>query len=151
MCDEYFNPPPSVAFTVPAVAAPVPADSTSSPSSTLVDQDAPSLKPTSKESSSRDVIPTNVHSVNQPPEHLIWCIVKKVKGTNSNEFIFANKSSIDAEVFWKILNLCLRVQGADFTEDALVMRTASAAAKPYQGDSSKFYLITGRNPEDGHS
>ncbi|GJV88091.1 hypothetical protein Tco_1532029 [Tanacetum coccineum] len=27
--------------------------------------------------------------------------------------------------------------------DALVMRTASAAAKPCQGDSSEFYLITG--------
>ncbi|GKB96567.1 hypothetical protein Tco_0982704 [Tanacetum coccineum] len=27
--------------------------------------------------------------------------------------------------------------------DAPVMRTASAAAKPYQGDSSEFYLITG--------
>ncbi|GJS71377.1 hypothetical protein Tco_0704218 [Tanacetum coccineum] len=26
--------------------------------------------------------------------------------------------------------------------DALVMRTASAAAKPYQGDSLEFYLIT---------
>ncbi|GJS34582.1 integrase, catalytic region, zinc finger, CCHC-type containing protein [Tanacetum coccineum] len=30
----------------------------------------PILVPTSKESSSRDVIPTNVHLVNQPPEHL---------------------------------------------------------------------------------
>ncbi|GKD66481.1 hypothetical protein Tco_1308589 [Tanacetum coccineum] len=29
------------------------------------------LKPNSEESSSRDVILTNVHSVNQPPEHLI--------------------------------------------------------------------------------
>ncbi|GJS02164.1 hypothetical protein Tco_0318672 [Tanacetum coccineum] len=27
-------------------------------------------EPNSKESSSRDVIPTNVHSVNQPPKHL---------------------------------------------------------------------------------
>ncbi|GKA29368.1 retrovirus-related pol polyprotein from transposon TNT 1-94 [Tanacetum coccineum] len=62
---ECFNPPPSVASPVPAVAAPVPVDSTSSPSSTPVDQDAPSPK-----SSSRDVIPNNVHSVNQPPEHL---------------------------------------------------------------------------------
>ncbi|GKF67791.1 hypothetical protein Tco_0197470, partial [Tanacetum coccineum] len=111
MFDEYFNPPPCVASPVPAVVALVPADSTGLPSSTLVDQDAPSLstsqtpqasqslvaspgvveefhdievahldndpffgvpipKPNSKESSSRDVIPTNVHSVNQPPEHL---------------------------------------------------------------------------------
>ncbi|GJY42198.1 hypothetical protein Tco_0429468, partial [Tanacetum coccineum] len=111
MFDEYFNPPPSVVSLVPAVAAQVLADSTSSPSSTIVDQDAPSLstsqtpqasqslvaslgvvedfhdievahldnnpffgvpipKPNSKESSSRDVIPNNVHLVNQPPEHL---------------------------------------------------------------------------------
>ncbi|GKF19165.1 hypothetical protein Tco_0067803 [Tanacetum coccineum] len=108
---ECFNPPPSVASLVPTVAAPVPVDSTGSPSSTPVDQDAPypstsqppqasqspvpSLsaveefhdievahlnndpffavlipEPSSDESSSRDVILTNVHSVNQPPEHL---------------------------------------------------------------------------------
>ncbi|GKA88071.1 retrovirus-related pol polyprotein from transposon TNT 1-94, partial [Tanacetum coccineum] len=81
MFDEYFNPPPSVASPVPAVAAPVPSNPTGSPSSTSVDQDASSPnndpffgvkipKPNFKESSSRDVIPTNVHSVNQSLEHL---------------------------------------------------------------------------------
>ncbi|GJZ33335.1 hypothetical protein Tco_0578771 [Tanacetum coccineum] len=34
--------------------------------------------------------------------------------------------------------------------DALVMRTASAAVKPCQGDSSEYYLIIGSNP-DGNS
>ncbi|GJY73447.1 retrovirus-related pol polyprotein from transposon TNT 1-94 [Tanacetum coccineum] len=73
MFDEYFNSPPSVASLVPVVVAPDPADSTGTPSSTTIDQDAPSPKPNSKESFSRDVIPTNVHSVNKPPEHLkIW-------------------------------------------------------------------------------
>ncbi|GJX91861.1 retrovirus-related pol polyprotein from transposon TNT 1-94, partial [Tanacetum coccineum] len=67
------------------VAAPEPADSTGTPSSTSIDQDASSPiahinndpffgllipKPSSEESTSRDIIPTNVHSVNQPPEHL---------------------------------------------------------------------------------
>ncbi|GJZ51160.1 retrovirus-related pol polyprotein from transposon TNT 1-94 [Tanacetum coccineum] len=97
-----------VASPIPAVVAPVPANSTNSPSSTPVTQDAPSLstsqtpqesqslvdspdvveefhdievahldndpffgvpiqEPNYEESSSRDVIPTNVHSVNQPP------------------------------------------------------------------------------------
>ncbi|GJW82928.1 hypothetical protein Tco_0156073 [Tanacetum coccineum] len=85
MFDEYFNPPPSVASLVHAIIAPEPADSTGPPTSTTIDQDAPSLiahldndplfgvpipEPNSKESSLRDVIPTNVHSVNQPPEHL---------------------------------------------------------------------------------
>ncbi|GKA36768.1 retrovirus-related pol polyprotein from transposon TNT 1-94 [Tanacetum coccineum] len=111
MFDEYFNPPPSVASPVLAVVALDLADSTGSPSSTLVNQDAPSSstsqtpqekqplaipfgveeefhdtefahlnndpffgvlipEPNSKESSSRDVIPNNVHSVNQPPKHL---------------------------------------------------------------------------------
>nr|GEZ50736.1 hypothetical protein [Tanacetum cinerariifolium] len=41
--DEHLNPPPSVASLVPAVIALEPTDSTGSPSSTLVDQDAPSL------------------------------------------------------------------------------------------------------------
>ncbi|GKF31005.1 hypothetical protein Tco_0100803, partial [Tanacetum coccineum] len=81
MFDEYFNPPPSVASLVLVVAALVSADSTGSPSSTPVDQDAPSPnndpffgvpipEPNSKESSSRNVILTNMHSVNQPPKHL---------------------------------------------------------------------------------
>ncbi|GJU34307.1 retrovirus-related pol polyprotein from transposon TNT 1-94 [Tanacetum coccineum] len=42
MFDEYFNPPPSVASSVHAVVAPDPADSTGTPSSTIIDQDAPS-------------------------------------------------------------------------------------------------------------
>ncbi|GJT68002.1 retrovirus-related pol polyprotein from transposon TNT 1-94 [Tanacetum coccineum] len=101
MFGEYFNPLPSVASPVLAVVAPVPADSTGTPSSTSVDQDAPSPstsqtpqetqnplfpfgveeefhdievahldndpffgvpipEPNSEESSSRDVIATNV-------------------------------------------------------------------------------------------
>ncbi|GJX60809.1 hypothetical protein Tco_0292199 [Tanacetum coccineum] len=42
MFDEYFNPPPSVVSPVPAAAAPRPADLTSIPFSTTIDQDAPS-------------------------------------------------------------------------------------------------------------
>ncbi|GKA87737.1 hypothetical protein Tco_0809501 [Tanacetum coccineum] len=111
MFDEYFDPPPSVASPVLAVVASEPADSTGTPSSTTIDQDAPSPstlqtpqetqslvipsdvkeefhdieaahldndpffgvlipEPNSKEYSSRDVILTNLHSVNQPPQHL---------------------------------------------------------------------------------
>ncbi|GJY93552.1 retrovirus-related pol polyprotein from transposon TNT 1-94 [Tanacetum coccineum] len=51
MFDELFNPPPSVDLLAPEVIAPIaevvalePADSTGSPSSTTVDQDAPSAK-----------------------------------------------------------------------------------------------------------
>nr|GEW97067.1 hypothetical protein [Tanacetum cinerariifolium] len=66
MFDEYFNPSPNVASPVPVVAAPEPADSTyNDPYFGVL---IPELS--SGESSSRDVIPTNVHSVKQPPEHL---------------------------------------------------------------------------------
>ncbi|GJY34081.1 hypothetical protein Tco_0418550 [Tanacetum coccineum] len=44
-------------------------------------------------------------------------------------------------------NLC---QSGKETIDAPVTRTASAAAKPCQGDSFEFYLITGSFP-DGSS
>ncbi|GJS02600.1 hypothetical protein Tco_0319108 [Tanacetum coccineum] len=47
MFDEYFNPPPSVVSPVPAVAALRPADPTGSPSSTSIDQDAPSTSTSS--------------------------------------------------------------------------------------------------------
>nr|GEY62505.1 hypothetical protein [Tanacetum cinerariifolium] len=111
MFDKYFNPPPSVVSLILATAAPRPADPTGIPSSTTIDQDAPSPstsqtpqeiqspiipfgveehfhdikvahldndpffgvlipEPNSKESSLRDIIPTNVHSVNQLPKHL---------------------------------------------------------------------------------
>ncbi|GJZ28744.1 putative reverse transcriptase domain-containing protein [Tanacetum coccineum] len=42
MFDEYFNPPPSSVSSVQAAAAPRPVDPASSPSSTTIDQDAPS-------------------------------------------------------------------------------------------------------------
>nr|GEW85668.1 retrovirus-related Pol polyprotein from transposon TNT 1-94 [Tanacetum cinerariifolium] len=70
MFDEYFNAPPSVASSVPTVVALDPADSTSLPSSTSIDKDAPSPKPNYKQSSSTNVISTNVHSLNQPLERL---------------------------------------------------------------------------------
>ncbi|GKC42508.1 retrovirus-related pol polyprotein from transposon TNT 1-94 [Tanacetum coccineum] len=109
--DEYFHPPPCVDHPILKVAALEPAVLTGTPSSTLVDQDAPSPstsqtpqespshvispsaeeadhdievadmdnhpyfgipipEPSSEESSSQVVIPNNVHSVNQPPEHI---------------------------------------------------------------------------------
>ncbi|GJT53483.1 retrovirus-related pol polyprotein from transposon TNT 1-94 [Tanacetum coccineum] len=76
----------SVASPVLAVVAPAPDNLIGTPPSTSIDQDLPYPiahldndpffgviipEPNSEESSSRDVIPTNVHSVNQPPEHLI--------------------------------------------------------------------------------
>ncbi|GKE40498.1 hypothetical protein Tco_1463903 [Tanacetum coccineum] len=89
--DEYFHPSPCVDHLVPEVAALVFAVSTASPSSTSVDQDAPSPtdhdievahmdnnpqfgilipEPSSEESSSQVVIPNNVHSIIQSPEHI---------------------------------------------------------------------------------
>ncbi|GJR41036.1 retrovirus-related pol polyprotein from transposon TNT 1-94 [Tanacetum coccineum] len=109
--DEFFSPPTSVASPVPIKEAPALVESTASPSSTPVDQDAPSLSTSqttpqsqsqtiplcaeeeshdlevahksndpyfgipipetvSEESSSLDVIPTNVHSNAPISEHL---------------------------------------------------------------------------------
>ncbi|GJZ73794.1 hypothetical protein Tco_0637940 [Tanacetum coccineum] len=77
MFDEYFNTLPRVASLVPTVVAPDPADSTKEFYDIEVahlDNDpffgVPIPEPNSKESSSRDVIPTNVHSINQKPKHL---------------------------------------------------------------------------------
>nr|GEY41435.1 hypothetical protein [Tanacetum cinerariifolium] len=68
--DEFFSPPASVASLVPVVEAPAHVESTGSPSSTLVNQDAPSLETISEESLSLDVIPTTVHSDAPIPKHL---------------------------------------------------------------------------------
>ncbi|GJX06768.1 hypothetical protein Tco_0194700 [Tanacetum coccineum] len=47
MFDEYFNPPPSVVSPVRVTAAPRPADQTGLPSSTFIDQSAPSASSSS--------------------------------------------------------------------------------------------------------
>nr|GEY83247.1 hypothetical protein [Tanacetum cinerariifolium] len=46
-----------------------------------------------------------------------WYTVKKVKDTEYYEFLLANKKCVvDVEVFWKILDICPRVQGVDFAK-----------------------------------
>ncbi|GKE71502.1 hypothetical protein Tco_1529574 [Tanacetum coccineum] len=46
-----------------------------------------------------------------------WYTIKKVQDTDSYEFLLANKKCIvNAEVFRTIINICLRVEGEDFTD-----------------------------------
>ncbi|GJU38865.1 hypothetical protein Tco_1191822 [Tanacetum coccineum] len=46
-----------------------------------------------------------------------WYTITKIKGSESYEFLLADKRCvIDAEVFRKILDICLRKEGEDFTE-----------------------------------
>ncbi|GJY28854.1 hypothetical protein Tco_0404621 [Tanacetum coccineum] len=46
-----------------------------------------------------------------------WHTIKKIQGTNSYEFILANKKCVvNADVFRTILDICLRVEGVDFTD-----------------------------------
>ncbi|GKB69876.1 hypothetical protein Tco_0931288 [Tanacetum coccineum] len=46
-----------------------------------------------------------------------WHTIKKVQGTNSYEFILANKKCVvNADVFKTILDICPRVKGVDFTD-----------------------------------
>nr|GEW30319.1 hypothetical protein [Tanacetum cinerariifolium] len=46
-----------------------------------------------------------------------WYIIKKVSGTNSYEFLLANKKClVDAKVFRNILDICPRVQGVGFAK-----------------------------------
>ncbi|GKB51075.1 hypothetical protein Tco_0901828 [Tanacetum coccineum] len=74
--DELLTPPPNVDLPAPKVialidevVAPVPVESTGSPSSTTVDQDASSPKIPSDQSSSSDSINTYVHPDHQISEH----------------------------------------------------------------------------------
>ncbi|GJS03391.1 hypothetical protein Tco_0319899 [Tanacetum coccineum] len=46
-----------------------------------------------------------------------WYTIKKVKDSESYEFLLANKKcKVDAKVFRKILDICLRVEGEEFTK-----------------------------------
>ncbi|GKE33096.1 retrovirus-related pol polyprotein from transposon TNT 1-94 [Tanacetum coccineum] len=67
--DEFFSPLASVAFPFSIEEALAPVKSIGSPSSTTVDQDAPSPKTISEESSSLDFISTVVHSDAPISEH----------------------------------------------------------------------------------
>ncbi|GJZ34598.1 retrovirus-related pol polyprotein from transposon TNT 1-94 [Tanacetum coccineum] len=68
--DEFFSPPASTASLVLVEEAPAPVELAGLPSSTTVDQDAPSPKTVSKESSLSDVIFTTIHSDASILEHL---------------------------------------------------------------------------------
>ncbi|GJS36534.1 retrovirus-related pol polyprotein from transposon TNT 1-94 [Tanacetum coccineum] len=47
----------------------------------------------------------------------LWDSIKKVQGTDSYEFLLANKKcTVNAEVFRIILNICPRVEGVDFID-----------------------------------
>ncbi|GJV00966.1 hypothetical protein Tco_1330236, partial [Tanacetum coccineum] len=47
----------------------------------------------------------------------LWYSIKKVQGIDSSEFLLANKkSTVNAEVFWTILDICPRGEGVDFTD-----------------------------------
>ncbi|GJT22437.1 hypothetical protein Tco_0892374 [Tanacetum coccineum] len=47
--------------------------------------------------------------------HQFWYSIKKVQGTDSYEFLLANKKcTVNAEVFRTILDICPRVEGVDF-------------------------------------
>ncbi|GJZ27753.1 retrovirus-related pol polyprotein from transposon TNT 1-94, partial [Tanacetum coccineum] len=77
MFDKLLTPPPSVDHPAPEVIAPIaevvapePATSTGSPSSTTVDQDAPSPKNDFEVSSSLEVIPTVVRTAAPYSEHV---------------------------------------------------------------------------------
>ncbi|GJW50586.1 retrovirus-related pol polyprotein from transposon TNT 1-94 [Tanacetum coccineum] len=49
--------------------------------------------------------------------HQFWHTIKKIQGTDSYEFLLANKKCIvNAEVFRTILDICPRVDGVDFTD-----------------------------------
>ncbi|GKA24824.1 hypothetical protein Tco_0710857 [Tanacetum coccineum] len=49
--------------------------------------------------------------------HQFWYTIKKVKDLESYEFLLANKKCIvNAEIFRKILDICPRVKGEEFTE-----------------------------------
>ncbi|GJY54941.1 hypothetical protein Tco_0446605 [Tanacetum coccineum] len=46
-----------------------------------------------------------------------WHTIKKIQGTNSYEFLLANKKFIvNAKVFRMILDICSRVEGVDFND-----------------------------------
>nr|GEW26029.1 hypothetical protein [Tanacetum cinerariifolium] len=73
-----------------------------------------------------------------------WHIITKVKGFNSYEFLLANKECVvNAEVFRKILDICLRKDCKDFTEvpnddDTLIFLVGLGYSGPLQKYTNMF-------------
>ncbi|GKB57490.1 retrotransposon protein, putative, unclassified [Tanacetum coccineum] len=116
--DEYFNPPPSVALTILTVVAPEPVDSTEEFHDIEVahlDNDpffgVPILEPNFEESSSMDVIPTNVY-ISQPdrfvdqdnPNHVyklkkaLYGLKQAPRACNPVDTPMVEKSKLDANL-----------------------------------------------------
>ncbi|GJT71853.1 retrovirus-related pol polyprotein from transposon TNT 1-94 [Tanacetum coccineum] len=111
MFDEYFQ-PPSVVSRAPATVAHIPNDTTGTPSSTSIDQDAPSANPSSEESSSRNVIVSDLHLANQPFEHLSqWTKNQPLDNVKLDKFgvVLKNKARLVAKGFFQ-------EEGIDFEE-----------------------------------
>nr|GEZ22394.1 retrovirus-related Pol polyprotein from transposon TNT 1-94 [Tanacetum cinerariifolium] len=103
MFDEYFQPSPSVVSRVLPAVALILADTTDTPSSTSINQDAPSAStlPTTHETQS-PVIPSNLHPTNQPFEHLSkWTKNHPLNNVKLDEYegILKNKARLVAKGF----------------------------------------------------
>ncbi|GJS97173.1 retrovirus-related pol polyprotein from transposon TNT 1-94 [Tanacetum coccineum] len=71
-----------------------------------------------KISSTNVRLETTVQQKEETFQVQFWYTIKKVNESDSYEFLLANKKCIvDAEVFRKILDICPRVKGEEFTEE----------------------------------
>ncbi|GKB14212.1 hypothetical protein Tco_0848135 [Tanacetum coccineum] len=69
---------------------------------------------------------TTVQQKEETFKAIIDYTIKKVKDSDSYEFLLANKKCIvDAEVFRKILDICLRVEGEEFTKMLYICASCS--------------------------
>ncbi|GJX85196.1 retrovirus-related pol polyprotein from transposon TNT 1-94 [Tanacetum coccineum] len=87
MFDEYLNPPPCVDPQVPVVITPEPAVSTGTPSSTIIDQDAPPSTSQTPPTTPSPVIPLGVEEANHDIE------VAHMDNNPSVEFLIPEPSS----------------------------------------------------------
>ncbi|GKC63259.1 retrovirus-related pol polyprotein from transposon TNT 1-94 [Tanacetum coccineum] len=124
--DEYFQPSPSVVSHVLPAVAPIATNTIGTPSSTIIDQDAPSSKLTSEESSSRDFIPSNLHQNNQPFDHIKkWTKDHPLYNVIGNPSrLVSTRRQLQTDVMWCYFDAVLsKGEGIDFEESfALVAR-----------------------------
>ncbi|GJU85437.1 hypothetical protein Tco_1292983 [Tanacetum coccineum] len=72
-----------------------------------------------------------------------WYTIKKVKDSESYEFLLANKKCIvDAEVFRKILDICPRVEGEEFTEEDIAFQIDHMKEKRSRRETMAFPRFT---------
>ncbi|GJT00109.1 hypothetical protein Tco_0821278 [Tanacetum coccineum] len=148
MFDKYLNPPPCVDLQVPAVIPPEPAVSTNTPSSTTIDQDAPSTRalldpfqfPYPKRRLTMEEIMNKFIEERKPKHEKIDAFIREFRTTN--ELLLKERNNLLSELKFKIYGLSRAINKAQMVgceAKGVTTRGGKSIAEPIGDNSNTKY------------